>query len=209
MKLIKNTFKKYKVKIFFLLTFFLIFISGHSKILSNELDVIDLISRNDNLTTFYKYLKKTGLDNVLKGKSPWDWTVFAPSNKAFNHIPSILKNEVLVNNFLSQSLFLDHILAKNKTSSNVNTSSEEITLSKKKIKLYNTSHLFVKDMIVKKKDLLATNGVVHIINCIMFVQPSLEDDRLTENIKKKFPITSCCMEKNYEVSLWKSNLKLN
>ena len=100
---------------------------------------------------------------------------------------------------------MDHILAKYKTSKNLNKKSKEITVSNKSLELNNFSDLFVKDMIVSKKDLIAKNGVIHIIDCIMFVQPSIQDDRLSDDIKKKYPITSCCMRQNKEVSLWISN----
>ena len=57
-------------------------------------------------------------------------------------------------------------------------------------------------MVVVNENTSAENGVVHEINCVMFVQPSEEDDRLTESQKKDFPITSCCMQTNSEIDLW-------
>ena len=67
--------------------------------------------------------------------------------------------------------------------------------------------LFIKDVVIIKEDLLASNGVIHIIDCIMFIQPSFQDDRLSPVLKESFPITSCCMQTSDEVSLWKLNTK--
>ena len=66
-------------------------------------------------------------------------------------------------------------------------------------------NLYVKDVVVIKEDIIAENGVIHIIDCIMFIQPSVQDSRLSPSQKDSFPITSCCMQTGDEVSLWKQN----
>ena len=42
-------------------------------------------------------------------------------------------------------------------------------------------------MIVIKENSESENGTIHKINCIMYVQPSIEDDRLSKAEKKKIP----------------------
>ena len=42
--------------------------------------------------------------------------------------------------------------------------------------------LYVKDMVVVDENLIGNNGVVHVIDCIMFVQPSSEDDRVKKEL---------------------------
>lgn len=193
---------KYKFFAFFFLFYFL----APLNVKTTEKNIYELISQDKNLSIFFNYLKITGLDIILKQRSPWNWTIFAPSNEAFNSLPKKLENEILTNDFLSQNLFMDHILAKYKTSEKIKTFSKEVTISNKSIELYNSADLYVKDMVVTKKDLIAKDGVVHIVDCIMFVQPSSQDSRLDEKVVKKFPITSCCMRKDNEVLLWISNL---
>ena len=58
-----------------------------------------------------------------------------------------------------------------------------------------------------KEDIKAENGVVHIIDCIMFIQQSSQDSRLSSSQQDSFPITSCCMQTESEISLWKQNTK--
>ena len=41
----------------------------------------------------------------------------------------------------------------------------------------------------------------------MYVQPSVEDNRLTDIEKKDFPITSCCMLSNKEINEWIKSTK--
>lgn len=189
-----------------ILTFILLFLVLDIKNV-NAKSVYDLIKNNPELSKFNKFLDETGLNNLLNQNLPWDWTIFAPNNDAFEKAPEILNREILSNKFFSQNLFMDHILAKNKKSKDIDELTTEITISNKSVQLYKTKNLHVKDMVVVKEDLKAENGVIHIVDCIMFVQPSFQDERLDEKTKEQFPITSCCFQKKAEVTLWMTNFK--
>ena len=100
-------------------------------------------------------------------------------------------------------LILDHILIGQKSSSDLTSKiTEEITVTNKSIQLFKRESLYVKDMVVVNENTSADNGVIHEINCVMFVQPSQEDERLTKLQKDKFPITSCCMQTDNEIDSW-------
>ena len=179
-----------------------------SDLFSKENNLYDIISKNSNLSTFKDYLDKTGLDNVLQKKIPYNWTVYAPSNKAFENTPKELEKLILKDNYYSKRLFTDHILTKEILASDFTEQiTTELTVSNKPIKLYRSENLFVKDVVVVKEDIIAENGVIHIIDCIMFIQPSSQDSRLSPSQKDSFPITSCCMQTENEVLLWKQNTK--
>lgn len=172
--------------------------------------VLDVISENKDLTIFYSYLKDNGLDRVLKKKLPWNWTIFAPSNKAFNEAPEFLKEEILDDEFFSKNIFMDHIMTGHKTSLDINENiTTQITVSNKPIQIYKSKNLYVKDMVVVQENLIGNNGVVHTIDCIMYVQPSSEDDRLSSELKDEFPITSCCMRDEVEVNSFKKAVRNN
>ena len=66
-------------------------------------------------------------------------------------------------------------------------------------------NFYVEGIKVILKDIMGTNGVIHIIDCIMFIQPSFQDSRLSPSQKDSFPITSCCMQTENEVLLWKQS----
>ena len=171
-------------------------------------NVLDVISNNKDLTTFNLYLEKTGLDRVLEKKLPWNWTIFAPSNKAFNEAPEMLKDEILNDEFFSKNLLMDHIMTGHKTSLDVDEAvTTQITVSNKPLQIYKSRNLFVKDMVVVQENLIGDNGVVHMIDCIMYVQPSSDDNRLTQEIKEKYPITSCCMHNEAEINSFKKATK--
>ena len=190
---------------YFILSFIFLF---SSDLFSKENNVYDIISKNSNLSTFKDYLDKTGLDNVLQKKIPYNWTIYAPSNKAFENTPKQLEKLILKDIDYSKRLFTDHILTKEILASDFTEQiTTEVTVSNKPIKLYRSENLFVKDVVVVKEDLIAENGVIHIIDCIMFIQPSFQDSRLSQSQKDSFPITSCCMQTENEVLLWKQNTK--
>ena len=171
-------------------------------------NVLDVISNNQDLTTFNLYLEKTGLDRVLEKKLPWNWTIFAPSNKAFNEAPEMLKDEILNDEFLSKNIFMDHIMTGHKTSLDIDEkATTQITVSNKPLQIYKSRNLFVKDMVVVQENLIGNNGVVHVIDCIMYVQPSSEDERLTKEIMENYPITSCCMQSEAEINSFKKATK--
>ena len=189
------------------LIFLFIFLFS-SDLSSKEQSVYDIISKTPNLSTFNDYLIKTGLDDVLQKKIPYDWTVYAPSNNAFENIPKELEDLILNDDYYSKRLFTDHILAKEILASDITEQiTTELTVSNKPIKLYKSESLFIKDIVIVREDIITENGVVHIIDCIMFIQPSFQDSRLTQGQKDAFPITSCCMQTATEVSLWKQNTK--
>lgn len=163
-------------------------------------NVMDIISENKSLTMFHSYLKETGLDKILEKKLPFNWTIFAPSNDAFKKAPSRLKNDILGDDFYSKNIFMDHIMTGQTTSLDVDEEiSTQITVSNKPLQIYKSKKLHVKDMIVIQENLMANNGVVHMIDCIMYVQPSVEDKRVTDDLAKNFPITSCCMQSEKEI----------
>ena len=158
---------------------FLVFLFS-SDLNASQKSVYELIENNQDLSIFKNYIDNTGLDDVLKKKIPYDWTVYAPSNIAFSNIPDKLEDSILNDSFYSKKLFTDHIMSKQIVSSQLSDKvTTELTVSNKPIQLYKIENLHIKDIVVVKKDLIANNGVVHIIDCLMFIQPSEQDNRLT------------------------------
>ena len=196
-------FKTIKKPLFLFLFIISISLNVRSK------NIVEIIKEDSELSVFYSHLKKTGLDEILQKNLPWKWTIFAPTNKAFEATPERVKKEILSNDLYNKNIIMDHMLTGQKTSLNVGEEiSVEVTVSDKALPIYKRGSLFVKDMIVIKENSESENGTVHKINCIMYVQPSVDDSRLTDIEKKDFPITSCCMRSNEEINEWIKATKL-
>ncbi len=169
--------------------------------------IIEIIRENPNLSIFYSYINNTELEATLQQKYPWNWTIFVPNNKAFDALPKKVYDQILSDTSLRKMLILDHILIGQKSSNDLKSKiTQEVTVTNKSIQLYKRESLYVKDMVVENENTSADNGVIHEINCVMFVQPSQEDDRLTKLQKDKFPITSCCMQTDNEINSWLSSV---
>ena len=195
--LLKLKGDKLYLKIFSLFCFFIFHFDLKAE------GIVSIIRENPSLSTFYSYINNTELEATLQQKFPWNWTIFVPNNKAFDALPKKVHDQILSDTSLRKMLILDHILIGQKSSIDLNSKiTEEITVSNKPIQLYKRGSLFVKDMVVVNENTSSDNGVIHEINCVMFVQPSQEDDRLTKLQKDKFPITSCCMQTENEIDLW-------
>ncbi len=189
--------EKLYLKIFYLFCFFILHFDLKAK------GIVSIIRENPNLSIFYSYINNTDLEATLQQKFPWNWTIFVPNNKAFDALPKKVYDQILSDTSLRKMLILDHILIGQKSSGDLKTKiTEEITVSNKPIQLFKRESLYVKDMVVVNENTSGDNGVVHEIDCVMFVQPSQEDERLTKLQKEKFPITSCCMKTEDEIELW-------
>ena len=185
------------LKICSLFFFFLSYFNANAK------GIVEIIRENPNLSSFYSYINNTELEATLQQKFPWNWTIFVPNNKAFDALPKKVYDQILSDTSLRKMLILDHILIGQKSSSDLTSKiTEEITVTNKSIQLFKRESLYVKDMVVVNENTSADNGVIHEINCVMFVQPSQEDERLTKSQKDKFPITSCCMQTDNEIDSW-------
>ena len=67
------------------------------------------------------------------------------------------------------------------------------------MKIYSNSDLFVKDMVNKKKMIVKDNIEIIPVSCVMYLQPSFSDYRLSSEEKRASFITSCCMLSDYEI----------
>ena len=150
--------------------------------------IIEVIRENPNLSIFYSYINNTDLEAILQQKFPWNWTIFVPNNKAFESLPRKVYEKILSDISLRKLLIMDHILTGQKSSKNLDSKlTEEITVTNKSIQLFKRESLYVKDMVVVNENTSGDNGVVHEIDCVMFVQPSQEDERLTKLQKENQP----------------------
>ena len=76
---------------------------------------------------------------------------------------------------------------------------ERVELNGEKVKIYSNNDLFVKDMVNKKKAIKKDNIEIIPVSCVMYLQPSYSDDRLSALEKRESFVTSCCMLSDEEI----------
>ena len=135
---------------------------------SKKKDIVDTAVSAGTFHTLATALQAAGLDETLKGKGPF--TVFAPTDEAFSKLPegtvaSLLKPE---NKDKLKAILLYHVVAGDVTATQVMTLSSAKTVNGQNLKLtVNNGTVMVNDAKVVKADVLASNGVIHVIDTVL------------------------------------------
>jgi len=132
-------------------------------------DIVDVAASNPDFSTLVAAVKAAGLVDTLKGKGPF--TVFAPTNAAFDKLPkgtveSLLKPEnkdkliaVLTYHVVAAKVMAADAVKLDKAKT-VNGAEFTISLKDGKVFLNGTSQ-------VVKTDLETSNGVIHVIDSVI------------------------------------------
>jgi PGF-CTERM protein len=111
-------------------------------------------------------LKKANLTDVLNG--PGNFTVFAPDNAAFSKVNASTLAGLQNNTTALKTLLLYHVIPKKLLSSDFTGSGTLTTVNGLSLPYsVNGTTLTVDNATVTKKDINATNGVIHVINGVL------------------------------------------
>lgn len=141
---------------------------AEEKVVAKE-DIISLAAGNEAFSTLVAAVKAAGLVETLKGKGPF--TVFAPTNEAFDKLPkgtveSLLKPE---NKDKLIALLTYHVVAGSVKAADVVKLDKAKTVqgAEVTIEVKDGSVMLNGKSKVVKADMLATNGVVHVIDSVI------------------------------------------
>ncbi|MBL7802258.1 MAG: fasciclin domain-containing protein [Saprospiraceae bacterium] len=148
-------------------------------------NITDLAANTADLSTLVEAVKYAGLEDVLNGNTAGKFTVFAPTNAAFSSLLSSLGATKLSDlpSSAVKDILLYHVVAGEVRAANVTTgyvpSSLNFTGSTFPVSLFaNTaSGVKINEATVTTADVLADNGVVHIIDKVM-VPPTVVNHAL-------------------------------
>jgi|TARA_B110000008_G_scaffold94198_1_gene96575 uncharacterized surface protein with fasciclin (FAS1) repeats len=155
-------------------------------------------------------IKAAGLEKLFSEQSKVPRTLYAPNDEAFKKLPKALSDELFVKNNKKavRKLLFNHVFAGSHSGENVKSEGTlTVNLDGKILKIYKEGDLYVKDMVITEKDIAVKNGIIHSIECVMFVQPSDTDSRLDLETQNKFSLTSCCMRTDLEVNSFLGDVK--
>ena len=201
MKLLKGLF----IAMFFSVS---IASAGHHE--EENSNMMQALEKTGQHTILISAIKAAGLEKLFTQKSKVPKTLYAPNDEAFKKLPKALSDELFVENNKKaiRKLLLNHVFAGSHSGDNAKPSGTlTVNLDGKILKIYQGDDLYVKDMVITENDISVDNGVIHSIECVMFVQPSLEDSRLDLETRTKFSMTSCCMRSDLEVEAFLSDVK--
>jgi len=116
--------------------------------------------------TLAKLLTRAGLVGALQKAGPY--TVFAPTDAAFNKVPKKTLNALLRNKAKLKAVLLYHVVSGRVTAADVANLSTAKTLNGKSVRFRMSGmNVFVNSAKVTKADVTASNGVIHVINRVL------------------------------------------
>lgn len=127
-------------------------------------DIVDTAVAAGEFNTLAQALQKAGLVDTLKGKGPF--TVFAPTDAAFAKVPkdqldALLADKDKLTKVLTYHVVPGKVLAKDVKAGKVKTvEGTELTVS-------TSGGVKVDDASVVKPDIVADNGVIHVIDRVV------------------------------------------
>ncbi len=133
-----------------------------------EKDIVDTAVSAGSFTTLVAAVKAAGLVETLKGKGPF--TVFAPTDAAFARLPkgtlaSLLKPE---NKAKLVSILTYHVLPGKVMSGDIAGKKLSVaTVEGSKVSVNASSGVMVDGANVTKADIVASNGVIHVIDQVI------------------------------------------
>jgi len=132
---------------------------------SQPVNIADTIARTPSLSTLNALVTKAGLTDALKATGPF--TVFAPSNDAFKDVPAKTMDDLAAHPDKLKAVLTYHVVTAKLMAADVKNSNVKslngATLAVSKAGTFVT----VENAAVTEADLVATNGVVHIVDTVM------------------------------------------
>lgn len=129
-------------------------------------DIVTIALESDKFNTLIKALTETGLVEALKGDGPF--TVFAPTDDAFAKLPEGTVEALLKDKETLKSILLFHVVSGSVTSKQVVNLDKAETLAGKNVKVkVNDDKVMINDSQVIAADIMATNGIIHIIDTVL------------------------------------------
>ena len=172
-------------------------------------NLLDLLREKKEFSTFYQLIKIANYENLFNEKTQFKKVIYIPKNEAFLSLPSKirkkLKQEDVAKKIVRTHLFSGEVKEIFKNPNKRVVILERVELNGEAIKIFSNQDLFVKDMVNKNENIVSEEYSIIPIECVMFLQPSIEDLRLTNKQQLESLITSCCLLSDQEVETFISD----
>lgn len=140
-------------------------------------DVIDVVADDARFSTLLTAIDEAGLARVLRGRGPF--TVFAPTNAAFNALPAGALDELLANRDQLRNVLLYHVVADSLSASRVLRRESLDTLAGEAAEISTMNgNAFIDEAQIIQTDIRVGNGIIHVIDAVI-TPPSLRPTLLS------------------------------
>ena len=129
-------------------------------------DLVTTAVSAGQFTTLAKLLKTTGLVATLRDGGPY--TVFAPTDAAFAKVPKATLEALLADKAKLKAVLLYHVVSGKVTAAKVVKLTSAKTVGGQSVRIkVSGGNVFVNTAKVTTPDVLASNGVIHVINRVL------------------------------------------
>lgn len=136
---------------------------GHGKSMKN--DIVQTATDAGNFGTLLTAVQAAGLEDTLKGDGPF--TLFAPTDEAFAQIPADQLNALLQDKAALTKVLTYHVVAGKVMARDVVKLDSARTVEGQSIAISTMDGVKVNDANVIKTDIMASNGVIHVIDKVI------------------------------------------
>lgn len=135
-------------------------------------NIVEVASGNEDFSTLVAAVTAAGLGDALSGEGPF--TVFAPTNAAFEALPAGLLDKLLLpeNKDVLTAILTYHVVEGKVMAADV-TAGDVPTLEGSTIAVTTEGGVKVNDANVTATDVPASNGVIHVIDAVI-VPPTVD-----------------------------------
>jgi uncharacterized surface protein with fasciclin (FAS1) repeats len=127
--------------------------------------ITDTAQRTPQLSTLSKLINDAGLADTLRGAGPY--TVFAPSDDAFKAVPPATLQALASDKELLKSVLTFHVLPGKVSGADVKNGNAKTVQGANVALSKSGSFITVEEAVVTQADVLASNGVVHVIDRVL------------------------------------------
>lgn len=129
-------------------------------------NIVALAASDPQLSTLVRLVKSAGLVKALSGRSKL--TVFAPTNAAFAKVPKATLTKLAHDRKLLVAVLEYHVVKGAFTAARIEKRTSLTTLEGARVKVaVRHGSVFIDQARVTKANLMASNGVVHVINGVL------------------------------------------
>ncbi|MBW4516402.1 MAG: fasciclin domain-containing protein [Timaviella obliquedivisa GSE-PSE-MK23-08B] len=128
-------------------------------------DIVDTAVMAGSFNTLVAAVKAAGLVDTLKGAGPF--TVFAPSDEAFAKLPAGTVDALLKDIPKLKKILTYHVVSGKVMAADVVKLKSATTVEGSDVKIDASSGVKVNDSTVTTPDVVADNGVIHIIDSVL------------------------------------------
>lgn len=160
---VRNRFTK--VALVFLAVFTLVAVTALPARTGDYKDIVDTAVEAGSFNTLAKALTEAGLVETLKGQGPF--TVFAPTDEAFAKLPAGTLESLLQDKAKLTAVLTYHVISGKIMAAEVMRLDQAKTVQGQNVRISTMGGVKVNEANVIKTDILASNGVIHVIDKVI------------------------------------------